>query len=497
MPSILALTALMLTPVAVANDGMRGCPGGATTDEEVGTLAVAAMTGWSVLSDDAAVERQLELRRAIGCAGELLSSGTVAATHRSEAVFHHRLNDQAGALLSLQAARLVASDEPLPAVVLEVEAGLSLLYASAERAPAVDPQTLHPVINSTAYVDGVASSLRPMSLPSVVQVADARGAVYWSALLDPQQELPDDFPAVPETASRLILAAAQSLGLNIELGVSLRHTADHFGTVTIFDVDERALTTSGAENPLYCAELCGSRSTSWAYRRYYPGLPWAIMIRATKFFEFGIAGEMSFISAHYQTRINVFRNIDDPATRELVTSEWGTPAVGNFVYDPAQPVSGTQWRLDQVGAVAVSSITARVFLTSRGWRPWLSLSPELRAPVGPGRNNVAFARGIVGEPWLAERYLTYEGEEYYGFDTRIPFGSNFGVRPSIGLMSPTRKHLGLGFRLSYVDADAFLPPDKEGIGLVGALENDVPELDRPEHRDGWTADVRVMWRPRD
>jgi hypothetical protein len=472
------------------------CPKTATTNAEITARAESSLTAWSFLPDHDAWAAQDAVTTALYCTNEVLSSNTLALVYLSEATAAHRAGDMVSALVALQAARLIDADRVLPAALLRAEPGLDLLYASAVRPGAPDTEKIVTAEGNTVYVDGVASVVRPKERPTVIQVADARGQVFWTRMVAARQPVPSDFPAVEARPFQLYTEAARRLRMSVEGGIGLRYTPSHHVEHNHYELDKQILFNRDAYllgTVVYeaCPMLCTRHSFVGTYYRPSPSLHASILFALFPNLEIGLSTKLSLFTMGTQGEAYVYKNIDDTPGR--TNSPKLMPlAEERELLEIIEMDTGSVDALHQkkYGGVFVIGLTFRLYLRRQGWRPYIAFTSLKRMP---------FFTPTVPYPLFYGDVNGDGVEDGFVFTHQPTIRGRGGVRLSMGMVAPIGRNLALGGQMSIVSPDAFLH-SFWGPRLSETIEND----ENPEFNSeplevafplGLTFQLTLRWQP--
>lgn len=169
------------------------CPASVPIDQLLRRVA-AAESAYTAL-DVPGFERALrDVAVGLPCVEARVGVAQAAAIHRLEGLRQFTHGADTAALRSFQEARVLDPGyAPAPEVV-RPESALAELWDDAGRA-APGPYLFEPVpAGLVLEVDGVPSSVRPSVLPSIVQIADGAGRVWFTRYVPPGVRLPDFAP---------------------------------------------------------------------------------------------------------------------------------------------------------------------------------------------------------------------------------------------------------------------------------------------------------------
>lgn len=176
------------------------CPDGPTSSAalvdslERATVAYAGMDADAFAAEHAAAEAALE------CLGEVVLPSDAAALHRSLALLRFSEGQEAATVRAFQASLRIQPEFRLPSAVAPAGGPVAELYALAGTQAAPRVEALDEPDEGTVYLDGVRTLDKLVGLPTVVQVLQTDGAVFWTDVVFREEELPDWFHHTPEPA---------------------------------------------------------------------------------------------------------------------------------------------------------------------------------------------------------------------------------------------------------------------------------------------------------
>ncbi len=205
--SLLAL-ALLVAPARA----LAACTGSAQAVEsalEAALQAYAAQDKQGVLSHMAGAEQEL------GCLTEPMRPALAARFHMVEGLKLFLTRDNTGAHLAFAAARRTDAGLTLPADIAPPKHSLQTCYTAL---PLTD-LALQQVRTSahSLLVDGQAALEWPVDWPAVVQGLDERGAVLFSAWVEPGGALPEGLERSPSAAGLALESDASDRLIRLEV----------------------------------------------------------------------------------------------------------------------------------------------------------------------------------------------------------------------------------------------------------------------------------------
>lgn len=194
---LLAVASVVWLAIAHAEDCLTR-PTLADVDRQLNAAEKAYVALDVVVFANSAAEASLLLP----CIGETITPAMAANFHRMEGLRLFGAGDEAAALDSLRAARVLDPRYRFPDDVLPPHHALREQYDALQMADAATWRPPRPLHGSLAF-DGVPSQLRPVGRATLFQRLDASGVPATTVYLYPGQPTPR-YPAVHRARNRLL-----------------------------------------------------------------------------------------------------------------------------------------------------------------------------------------------------------------------------------------------------------------------------------------------------
>jgi hypothetical protein len=181
-----------------------------TAGAAVGAAAEAALAAWAAMDSAAFLAGSDGLREALPCLADVVPASAAAAVFRVEGLRAFGERDLEATARWLAAARVAAPAEPFPVGLVAETHPLAVAARTIDTA-AGRYQELPAGAGGRYYVDGAATSVRPLDWPSIVQVTDHDGVVWKTAMVTSADLLPA-LPAPPVDARIAPVATVPTAG---------------------------------------------------------------------------------------------------------------------------------------------------------------------------------------------------------------------------------------------------------------------------------------------